>query len=312
IILEVGLGGRLDAVNLVDADVAVISNIQLDHTDWLGETREQIAVEKLGIARKGKPIIIADDDLPENVLQILAEREIPAYLLGQNFGFTRQSDSWNWWLDNISDDVREDRPDAKESSRQQKHSLPLPALRGPHQYKNASAALSVTSILNAELPLSMNHIRVGLGNVSLPGRFQFERVDDKTVILDVAHNPHGVQAFIENLKQLPAIGENYLVFAMLKDKSIGEVVSLLDPVVDHWLVADIDSDRAVSVADLANTVNVTKNSASEVGQYQSVADACNDALNKMQPNDYLLVVGSFLTVADALLCNLQKNNLQTS
>lgn len=289
VILEVGLGGRLDAVNLVDADVAIVTNIQLDHIDWLGETREKIASEKLGISRKGKSLIIADDDLPENVLPILAEKEVPFYVLGKDFGYTRQAQSWDWWSD-VSDGKRE-----------QKHSLPIPALRGAHQYKNVSAVLCVTSLLNSVLPLSMNHIRVGLANASLPGRFQLERIDNKTVILDVAHNPHGVQAFIENLKQLPAIGENYLVFAMLKDKSIQAVVSSLDPHVQHWLVAGIENERALSEAALTDIVSATTTSAVSINQFKNVAAACNSALQKMQANDQLLVVGSFLTVADALL-----------
>ena len=314
VILEVGLGGRLDAVNLIDADVAVITNIQLDHTDWLGDTREKIAIEKLGIARKGKPLIIADDDLPENVLPWLQEQlreqnqdenEFPYYLLGEDFGFTHKGDGWDWWLDVI--DQR-----SKQKFRQQKHSLPLPALRGAHQFKNAAAALSVTALLNAELPLSMNHIRVGLGNSSLPGRFQLERVGGKTVIMDVAHNPHGIRAFIDNVKQLPAIGDNYLVFAMLNDKSIDQVVTLLDGEVDHWLIAGLDNERALPVAELAQVVTDTisgnfientirKSLLSSVSEFQNVAGACNYALEKMQPNDKLLVVGSFFTVADALM-----------
>lgn len=304
VILEVGLGGRLDAVNLVDADVAIISNIQLDHTDWLGDTREKIAIEKLGVARPGKPLIIADDDLPDNVLPLLSEnfspekklveKKMTTFVLGESFGFSasgfdHRKDSWDWWCD------------AVDGKRQKKHSLPLPALRGAHQFKNASAALTATALLNAELPLSMNHIRVGLNNVSLPGRFQFERVADKTVILDVAHNPHGMQAFIQNLKQLPALGETYLVFAMLNDKSVEEVVLMLDAEIDHWLLAGLDNERALPLQVLADVVSTNATNRSSLIQFECVADACQLAFKKMQPNDYLLVVGSFFTVADALL-----------
>ncbi len=294
VILEVGLGGRLDAVNLIDADVAVVSNIQLDHTDWLGDTREEIALEKLGIARKGKPLIIADDDLPKNVQPYLNDNDIVGFVLGKHFGFTAKSDSWDWWSDALEGDRQRE-------GRQQKYSLPLPALRGSHQFKNASAVLAVASLLNAELPLSMNHIRVGLSNVALPGRFQIERMNDKTVIFDVAHNPHGIQAFIKSLKKLPALGETYVVFSMLKDKSLDQVICLLDSEVDHWLLADIDSDRALSVTDLTNQVTKNTKKAISISHFGSVAAACDEAMEKMQPNDYLLVVGSFFTVADGLM-----------
>ena len=297
VILEVGLGGRLDVVNLVDADVAVISNIQLDHMDWLGDTREEIALEKLGVARRGKPLIIADDDLPENVLPYINENELSAFILGKDFGFSFTNESWDWWSD------------AGGSKRVQKHSLPLPSLRGAHQFKNASAALTVAGLINSELPLSMNHIRVGLSNASLPGRFQIERVNDKTVILDVAHNPHGIRAFLKNLKMMPALGENYLVFAMLKDKSLEEVIALLDDEVDHWLSAGIDSERALSESVLADLVSKNTKKALSINQFSNVADACNNALKKMQPNDHLLVVGSFFTVADGLK-SLSSHNSQ--
>ena len=288
-ILEVGLGGRLDAVNLVDADVSIITNIQLDHVDWLGDTREQIAVEKLGIAREGKPLIIADDDLPENVLPLLSEKNLTAYIIGESFGYTRQGESWDWW------------GDVADQKRLQKHSLPLPALRGPHQLKNAASALTATVLLNADLPLSMSHIRVGLSNVTLPGRFQIEQVQGKTVILDVAHNPHGIKAFIDNLKQLPDLGETYLVFAMLKDKAVEEVVTLLNPMADHWLLAPLEHERAIPIMDLTESVLFAA-AEDRVDQFPSVAEACGEALRKMQTNDRLLVVGSFFTVADALTC----------
>lgn len=287
VILEVGLGGRLDAVNLVDADVSIITNIQLDHVDWLGDTREQIAVEKLGIAREGKPVIIADDDLPESVLPLLSEKNLTVYMIGESFGYTRQGENWDWWADVV------------DQKRQQKHSLPLPALRGAHQLKNAASALTATAILNADLPLSMSHIRVGLSNVTLSGRFQIEQVQGKTVILDVAHNPHGIRAFIDNLKQLPDLGETYLVFAMLKDKAVEEVVTLLNPVADHWLLASLEHERAIPIMDLTESVLFAA-AEDRVSQFPSVAEACHEALRKMQANDRLLVVGSFFTVADAM------------
>jgi len=289
VILEVGLGGRLDAVNLIDADVAVVTNIQLDHMEWLGETREEIAVEKLGIARNGKPIILADDDFPENVSTILAENKTIFYKLGDAFGYTYQDQSWNWWFDGSAD------------TRQQKHSLPLPSLRGTHQFNNASAALCVSTLLQQELPLSMSHIRVGLNNATLPGRFQLERVEDKMVILDVSHNPHGIQAFIANLKQLPAIGETYIVFAMLKDKAIDQIVTLLDPVIDHWLLAELKVERAIHASSAKQSVEDNANNFISVQTYHSAGDACRQALEKMQPNDKLLVVGSFYTITDAMV-----------
>jgi len=302
VILEVGLGGRLDAVNLIDADVAVISNIQLDHTEWLGDTREQIAREKLGIARKGRPLLIADDDLPENVLPYLSENDIPAYLLGAHFGYLVKNDTWDWWANTgqvfVTDEARD--VNISKAQYQKKFSLPLPAMRGAHQFKNAAAALTVTALLNTVLPLSQNHIRLGLSGAALPGRFQMERVGDKTIILDVAHNPHGIQAFISNLRKLPGLGQNYLVFAMLKDKSLEEVICLLDGEVDHWLLAGIEGERSLPPSELFDRVSRHTAQAMSIKQFHCVVEACQYGLEKMQPNDHLLVVGSFLTVADAL------------
>ena len=299
VILEVGLGGRLDATNLIDPDVAVVSNIQMDHMDWLGETREEIACEKLGIARVGKPLIIADDDLPSNVLPFIEKNNFSAYILGRDFGFVRQNGSWNWWMDVK---LRTDQ-NVINVERLQKHSLPEPSLRGTHQFKNAAAALCVVSLLNEEFPLSMNHIRVGLNNIALPGRFQVERVEDKTVILDVAHNPHGVGAFIDSLNQMPRIGEHHIVFAMLQDKSLKEVTELLKPVVDYWYLAKISSDRAIPVDAVKSQLLACNNVTDEnnIMTFEDVSSACELAVSKMQPNDKLLVLGSFYTVTDAMM-----------
>jgi len=284
VILEVGLGGRLDVVNLAEPDVSVITNIQLDHTDWLGDTREQIAMEKLGIARANKPLVLADSNPPENVFSIVKNLNVDFKLIHKDFDYSLNQDSWQF-----------------HAADKHKHSLPTPGLKGSHQYHNASTALMVTELLVNELPLSMHHIRTGIANCALPGRFQVINQENKMIILDVAHNPHGINAFLDLLQQLPKIGDHKLVFAMLRDKAVADVVALLKPHIDQWYLAEVDvAERALPVNELHQIVTSQQVVDDVINDYASVADAFHQASDKMQAHDKLIVLGSFYTVADVL------------
>ena len=281
-ILEVGLGGRLDAVNLVDTDIAIVTNVDLDHMAWLGDTREKIAYEKFGIARPGKPLLFADDRSPENLNELVASSQCHLQQIGKDFGFVKNADNWQWW-----------------GAGKHLYSLPFPALHGIHQFKNAATALMAIQHLSEELPVSMAHIRVGLSKALLPGRFEVVQREGYWIILDVAHNPHGVAAFVHQLAQMPQLGEHHLVLGMLEDKDVETVVQLLEPVVDHWYLGGLSVPRGLAVDKLARRVENVTQKAKELAVFGTVTAAMKAALENLKANDKLLVLGSFNTVEAA-------------
>ena len=292
VILEIGLGGCLDVVNLVDPDVSLITNVALDHMDWLGDTREQIAMEKIGISRSEKPLVFVDEDLPENAREYCSQHQVILYQLGKDFSYKQpepqqKQNVWHW-----------------QSEEKKYLSLSPPALAGDHQLKNAAGALMVISLLENELPLSMPHLRLGLTAATLPGRFQvvplLTQMSENLQIFDVAHNPHGIQAFLENLQKLPKIGIHYLVFGMLRDKALNEVIQLLKPHVDRWFLADIKENRGLSAAELKKTLIDQHISESDISCFESPVLAYEMARSKLQNHDKLLALGSFYVVADIL------------
>lgn len=283
VILEIGLGGRLDVVNLVDADVALITNIALDHMDWLGDTREKIAMEKFGVARSGRPLVFVDEDLPENAREYCEQNNVLLFQFGKDFVYKQQGSVWQWWSEN-----------------KKYHSLAPPGLMGDHQYKNAAGVLMVVALLENELPLSMPHLRLGLTAATLPGRFQVIPLGENLQIFDVAHNPHGIQAFIENLKQLPKIGDHLLIFGMLRDKAVSEVIDLLKPHIDQWFLAGIDEPRGLSAVELHQRLIEQGVAEGSIFCFQNTAKAYESARLKLQNHDKLLILGSFYVVADAM------------
>lgn len=208
-ILEVGLGGRLDAVNLFDADCAILTNIDLDHMDYLGDTREKIGFEKAAIFRKNKPAICAEADIPHSVYQQAEKTGAKFFRLNQEFGFSNKHTQWDYWG-----------PNGK------RHSLPFPALRGAKQLQNASACLTALDTLHELLPVSMQEIRQGLSEAVIPGRFQVVSTQPM-IILDVAHNPAAAAVLSQNLASTKPSGHTYAVFSMLQDKDIQGVVQTL-------------------------------------------------------------------------------------
>ncbi len=280
-ILEVGLGGRLDAVNIFDPACAVVTSIDLDHQDYLGDTREAIGREKAGIFRHGRPAVCADPAPPSSLLDYA--REIGADLLqiGRDFSIEREADCWHF-----------------RSSTGAHCNLPYPALRGAFQLSNAAAALAALETVAERLPVSDEAIRQGLAEVLLPGRFQTVP-GEPMLIVDVAHNPHAARALASNLADFPAPrgGRTIALFAMLRDKDIGGVAQALAHSVDYWLLAGLDEARGCDAAYLQQMLR-----AAGIDQpmeiFPDVARAYRRACEVAGENDRMLAFGSFHTVAE--------------
>ncbi len=285
-ILEVGMGGRLDAVNLVDADVSIITSIDLDHQQFLGDTREKIGFEKAHVYRPDRPAIFADPDMPASVADYARSIGAPLHIIGRDYQYTVMEGQWQWQGTIMGES----------SSR---HSLPMPALRGRYQLNNAAAAItSLAALARCEIPVSQNHVKRGLLEVIWPGRMQV-LPGRPTVVLDVAHNPHAARALHEALGSMSFFQNTYAVFGMLRDKDIGGVVNVLKDRIDHWYVAGLPGERGASAAQLTATLEAN----GLVGRftaYTSIENAYRAARARATQNDRILGFGSFYTVADLL------------
>jgi len=279
-ILEVGLGGRLDAVNVFDGDAAIVTSVDIDHIDYLGDTREQIAFEKAGIFRAGKVAICADSDVPPAMRAHAQQIGAELWCIGADFGPRAHQGQWDHF--------------GKVGGRS---ALPYPALRGAFQLQNASAALAALDVLKDRMPVSMEAVRRGLVEVELAGRFQF--IPGKPQwILDVAHNPHAARSLAQNLANLPPV-RTFAVIAMLKDKDMAGVVRALDAQVDVWLVAGIDAPRGATSSELLQ-VMLDLPVRGEVVDCDSIENALNEARNRAGENDRIAALGSFYTVAEVM------------
>jgi dihydrofolate synthase/folylpolyglutamate synthase len=277
-ILEVGLGGRLDAVNAFDADCALLMSVDLDHMDYLGDTREAIGYEKAGIFRAGRPAICADPQPPSSVLEHAATIHAELLLSGRDFGFDAQPRQWRY-----------------RGPRGERHALPHPALRGAFQIANAAAVLAALDTLRDKLPVSAGDIRTGLLTAENPARFQV-LPGRPAVILDVAHNPAAARALAQNLKGMQSAGRTYAVFAMLKDKDIAGVIGAVKPHIDEWLIAPSEGPRGADVDTLK--AELTRAAVFEpVSAHDNVASAYSQACERAGQNDRIVVFGSFNTVA---------------
>lgn len=280
-ILEVGLGGRLDAVNVFDSDCAVVASVDMDHTDYLGDTREAIAYEKAGIFRSGKVAIFGDLDMPAAIAAEAQRIGAQLWRLGEQFSFTASAQQWNY-----------------RGVSGTRSALPYPALRGAFQLNNASAALAALDALMDKLPVSMQAVRRGLVEVALPGRFQVVPGRPQ-LILDVAHNPHAAASLARNLAGMPPCPRTFAVFAMLKDKDMTGVVRALNDQVDVWLVAGIDAPRGATAAELAQVL-AAEGVRGELRTFATVSDAVQHACNAASENDRIAAFGSFYTVAEVM------------
>ena len=281
VILEVGLGGRLDAVNAFDTDCALLISVDLDHTDYLGDTRERIGSEKAGIFRSGKPAIVADPDPPRSVIERANSLGADLRLIGRDFGFQQQGQQWMYWGRNG-----------------RRGGLAAPALRGARQLTNAAAALAALDELRQRLPVGMQDVRNGLARVELPGRFQV-LPGRPTVILDVAHNPQAAAVLADNLGSMGFYPDTYAVFGMLKDKDINGVCRALRDRFSAWFAADLDVPRGATADRLADALRGA-GARGEIACFANPGDAYTAARKRAGENDRIVVFGSFHTVAEVM------------
>lgn len=281
VILEVGLGGRLDAVNAFDTDCAVLTSVDLDHTDYLGDTRERIGSEKAGIFRPGKPAVVADPQPPQSVLERANSLGADLRLVGRDFGYRQQGQQWMYWGRNG-----------------RRGGLAAPALRGARQLANAAAALAALDEVRKRLPVAMQDIRNGLAHVELPGRFQV-LPGRPTVVLDVAHNPQAAGVLADNLGGMGFYQETYAVFGMLKDKDIDGVCKALKSRFSAWFVADLSVPRGATASRLLDALTGA-GAVGEVASFANPRDAYAAARKRAGENDRIVVFGSFHTVAEVM------------
>ena len=296
-ILEVGLGGRLDAMNIIDADVAIVTSVDIDHTEYLGNTREAIGFEKAGIFRAGKTAICSDPVPPQSLLDHAAAIGADLWLLGRDFNYMGDKLQWNYGGRSV-----------------RRNALAYPSLRGANQLLNASAALAALEVLRLRLPVGAQEVRSGLVLVDLPGRFQV-LPGRPTVVLDVAHNPHAAATLSQNLANMGYHPYTYAVFGAMQDKDIDGVVAQLKGQIDHWCLTDLPLPRAASAAYLQQKLlaaGVTPSQQADaectVSTFASPAEAFANATVRAGENDRIAVFGSFLTVAGVLLSRAAANH----
>jgi len=288
VVLEVGLGGRLDAVNIVDADCAIVTSVDLDHTDWLGDTREKIGFEKAHIFRPGRPAICADPVPPQSLLDHAAAIGADLWLFSRDFNYSGDRQQW-----------------AYGGRGQRRSGLAYPALRGANQLLNASAALAALEALRDRLPVQQQAVRIGLSQAVLPGRFQIIP-GQPTVILDVAHNPHAAAVLAQNLDNMGFHPYTYAVFGMLSDKDVAGVVAKLGSRIDHWFCAGLPGPRGIGAEALAAQVAQALPAPAATAEAAAIS-ACVDPVQayaaaraRAGEGDRIVVFGSFLTVAAVL------------
>jgi len=281
-VLEVGLGGRLDAVNIVDADVAVVTSVDFDHMDYLGPTREDIGREKAGIFRSGRPAVCAEPDPPAALLHQANALGASLHLIGRDYGFKAQGTQWQY-----------------QGPGGPRFGLPVPALRGAYQFANAATTLAVLGLLHVRLPVTGGAIREGLLTVELLGRFQV-LPGRPTIVLDVAHNPHAARALAETLGTMGYHPRTLAVFGILADKDVAAVVAAVRARVDRWFVATLPGPRGMGAATLASELLRVGIPADTVRAFDDVTTAVRAAQGECGEADRIVVFGSFLTVGAAL------------
>lgn len=289
-ILEVGLGGRLDAVNIFDADVAVITSVDLDHEAFLGDTVEKVAFEKAGIMRAGKPVICAQIPVPHSLSSHAAEVGADLLLLGRDFDCHKmEMQQWSYRFHPQKSSLY--------TGEHARHALPIPVLRGNFQLSNAACALTVLECLSERLPLDIGAIKRGLLRVRHPGRFQVLPGRPVTV-LDVGHNPHAARALRSSLIALPYAEKRMAVFSMLADKDIDAVLEIIKDQFDCWLIAPLALPRGMTVQALQQ--KFIQHNITAVTAYPDVKEAYQAALSEAGENDRIVVFGSFHTVAEII------------
>jgi dihydrofolate synthase/folylpolyglutamate synthase len=286
VVLEVGLGGRLDAVNVIDTDCAIITSIDLDHMALLGPDREHIGREKAGIMRAGRPAVVSDPMPPESVLRHAESIGADLWRFGRDFNYTGDRQQWSWG-----------------GRTKRFNGMAYPALRGANQLLNASGVLAAFEALRDRVPITAQAVRTGLATVSLPGRFQIVP-GEPLLVLDVAHNPHAVATLAQNLDQMGFHPRTHFVFGAMRDKDIAGMISRLQPLADAWHFTDLPTPRAASAHELAAIHRALPSNRAGVTTacHASPVDALRAALESADPADRIVVFGSFFTVG-AVLAN---------
>ena len=281
VILEVGLGGRYDAVNAFDTDCAIITSIDLDHMAYLGPDRDSIGLEKAQVMRPGKPAIVSDPVPPQTVVAHAQAIGADLWLVGRDFNHSGDRQQWAW------------------SGRGRRYSgMAYPALRGANQLLNAAGVLAAFEALRERLPIPAQAVRQGLATVDLPGRFQIVP-GQPTLVLDVAHNPHAVSALALNLDQMGFYPRTHAVFGAMADKDLAGLMARIAPLIDAWYCTDLPTARAATALQLADMARALQ-PAREASTHATPAAALAAALGAADPADRILVFGSFLTVGGVL------------
>jgi dihydrofolate synthase/folylpolyglutamate synthase len=284
-ILEVGLGGRLDATNVIDADCAVITSIDIDHVEFLGPDRESIGREKAGIMRAGRPVVVSDPMPPQSVLDHAAAIGADLWRFGQDFNFSGDKQQWGW------------------AGRGRRYAgLAYPALRGANQLVNASGALAALEAIRDRLPVTAQAVRTGLAMVELPGRFQ---IIPGQPTLDVAHNPHSVAALTANLDAMGFFPCTHAVFGAMHDKDLAPMLARIAPLIDRWYLTDLPTPRAETAQVLREKIEALPPAPGvpreiSLATFASPQLALDAAVLAAGPTDRIVVFGSFFTVGGVL------------
>ena len=283
VVLEVGLGGRLDAVNLIDTDCAIITSIDVDHAEWLGDTREKFGWEKAGILRTGRPAIVSDPVPPQSVIDRATEIGADLWLPGRDFNYSGDRQQWAW------------------AGRGRRYAgLAYPALRGANQLINASGVLAALEALRPRLPVTAQALRNGLAMVELPGRFQVVP-GQPALVLDVAHNPHAVAALALNLDAMGFFPTTHAVFGAMADKDLAPMLQRMDPIIDRWYFTDLPTPRAARGTALqAQWQALTQRRDAASALFDTPQAALAAAAAAATPADRIAVFGSFYTVGGVL------------
>ncbi|MDX1517720.1 MAG: bifunctional tetrahydrofolate synthase/dihydrofolate synthase [Woeseiaceae bacterium] len=279
-VLEIGMGGRLDAVNAIEPDAGLITSIGLDHCEWLGDTLEDIGREKAGIMRRGKPIVFASEEVPASVVEHADEISADLRLAGRDYRWSSAKDGWEWRgrSTTLAD-------------------LEFPALRAPIQLQNAAGVLALIEAAGFGDILDRDRVNATLASVSIPGRMQTVKTD-REWLLDVAHNPAAAAALARALQAMPPRGRTVAILGMLDDKDVEGLVTALGDVVDKWIAVTANSPRAIPVDELARRVaNRANQGCLEAG---SMTAALEEARRFTSSDDRIVVTGSFFVVGPAL------------
>jgi dihydrofolate synthase/folylpolyglutamate synthase len=281
-IMEVGLGGRLDAVNILDADAALVTSIDIDHEDWLGHDRDSVGREKAGIFRSAKPAVCSDPNPPVSVTDYAESIGVKLELLERDYSYEIIADAWNW-----------------QSGSLKYHALAKPSANNDCQIQNAAGVLMLLKTIADRFPVSYDAVTTTMKDFHLMGRFQIEQ-RDIPYILDVAHNRQAAELLVANLQKIPKTGLTHCIVGMLKDKNHELIFQALGKIVDSWYVADLDSERAARTDLLKEKLIKTVNP-EQIYEFEDINMAFEQVRRQAQAGDLVLITGSFLTVRAGIL-----------